>query len=66
MNLRPTHSGGLVRSSLALLAMASTMLLLSPAAQAQRMHGSGGSHFRGQAAGSPQFNRGSGTGFRRQ
>jgi len=49
---------------LALLAVASTALLLSPAAQAQHMHGSGGSHFGNHAAGSPQFNRGSGAGFR--
>ena len=66
MNLRLTRCGGLIRSSLALLVMASTMLLLSPAAQAQRMHGSGGSHWSGQASGGHQFNRGSGnfSGFR--
>jgi hypothetical protein len=59
MKLRSTLCGGLIRSGLALLAVASTALLLSPAAQAQRMHGSGGSHFGGHASGS--FNRGSGT-----
>src|SRR6185369_16836603 len=60
MNLRSLHGGRRVRSGLALLAIASTALLLSPAAQAQRMHGSGGPHLRGQAAGAPQFNRGAG------
>ena len=60
MNSRSMHGGRRVRSGLALLATLSAVLLLSPAAQAQRMHGSGGSHFGGQTAGSPQFNRGSG------
>jgi hypothetical protein len=66
MNLRSTYGGGPVRSSLALLAIALTVLLLSPAAQAQRMHGSGGSHWGGHGPGGHQFNRGGGNfaGFR--
>ena len=59
MNSRSTQGGRRVRSGLALLAMASTLLLLSPAAQAQRMNGSGGSQFSGRAAAAPQFNRAS-------
>jgi hypothetical protein len=57
MNSRSTHGGRRVRSGLALLAMASTVLLLSPAAQAQRMQGSGGSQSGGRAATAHQFNR---------
>jgi hypothetical protein len=62
MNLRSTDGGARIRSRLALLAMAmaSTVLLLSPAAQAQHMHGSGGSHLGGHGAGAPHFNPGSG------
>jgi hypothetical protein len=61
MNLRITHGGRRIRSGLALLAMASTVLMLSPAAQAQRMHGSGGSHWGGRSSGAPHLNRGSGS-----
>jgi hypothetical protein len=63
MNLRSMYGGG---PRLALLVMALTVLLLSPAAQAQRMHGSGGSHWGGHGSGGHQFNRGGGnvSGFR--
>jgi hypothetical protein len=66
MNLRSMDGGGRIRSILALLAMASTALLLSPAAQAQHMHGSGGSQWGGRGAGAPHFGQRSGnfSGFR--
>jgi hypothetical protein len=60
MNLRSTDGGARIRSGLALLAMASTALLLSPVAQAQHMHGSGGMQRGGHIAGASHFNRGSG------
>jgi hypothetical protein len=60
MNSRPTDVGRSIQSSLALLAMAATVLLLSPAAQAQHRHGSGGSQLGGRGAAAPQFHRGSG------
>ena len=60
MNLRSTDGGARIRSGLALLAMASTVLLLSPVAQAQHMHGSSGMQRGGHIAGAPHFHRGSG------
>lgn len=53
MNLRSTDGGARIRSRWALLAMASTVLLLSPAAQAQHMRGSGGAQWGGHGAGAP-------------
>ena len=49
-----------LRSRWALLVMALTALLLSPAAQAQHMHGFHGSQFGGNGMGAPHFSRGSG------
>jgi hypothetical protein len=62
MNLRSTPGGAPVRSRWALpaMAMASAVLLLSPAAQAQHMHGSGGMQRGGHIAGASHFHRGSG------
>lgn len=56
MNLRSTDGGARIRSTLALLAVASTVLLLSPVAQAQHMRGSGGSQWGAHMAGASHFN----------
>lgn len=61
MNLRSTDGGAPIRSRLALLAMASTVLLLSPSAQAQHRHGSVGMQRGGHIAGAPHFHGGSGS-----
>jgi len=64
MNLRSMKLGARIRSTLALLAVASTAALLSTAAQAQHMHGSGGGHWSGHAAGTAPHMSGQRGGFR--
>jgi hypothetical protein len=60
MNLRSTHGGARIRPGWVLPAAMSTALLLSPAVQAQNMHGSGG-HFGGHIASAPHhFSAGAG------
>jgi hypothetical protein len=51
MKLRSKHAGGRVRSSLKWLVVGLAVLMLSPLALAQRMHGSGGSHWSGARGG---------------
>ena len=60
MNLRSKQGGARIGSGWTALAVASTVLLLSPVAQAQHMHGSGGMQRGGHIAGAPHFNRGAG------
>jgi hypothetical protein len=68
MNSRSAADGVRLRPAWALAAVASTVMLLSPAAQAQHMHGGGGAHIGGNSVGAAghNFSGGRHNGFARR